>query len=151
MKLQHTRTGTHEFHTFGIRALHIDLGVTKTVIQSHPCCHRFRISIVNNKTVLVTLQLVLPCLPLFQGYDTVWFVSDVTTLGTMISVNRALWMTSQTFATGFSVAMVPMVGTDVDLRRQNRVSMVTRFLGLHQSDISDITTGFSMVMIEVGL
>jgi len=94
---------------------------------------------------------VLPCLPLFQGYDTVWFVSDVTTLGTMISVNRALWMTSQTFATGFSVAMVPMVGTDVDLRRQNRVSMVTRFLGLHQSDISDITTGFSMVMIEVGL
>ena len=75
----------HKVHTLGIRSLHIAFGVTETVIQSHPCRHGFRISIVN--ALLVTLQLVFPWLPHFQGYDTAWLVNNVTTEGAMISVD----------------------------------------------------------------
>jgi hypothetical protein len=57
-------------------------------------------------------------------------------------------MISQTFVTGFWVGSVPVVGIDVG---HNRISMVTRFLGLHQSGIRAVTTGFYMVMIELGL
>jgi hypothetical protein len=78
VKMRHTGRGIHEVHTFGMIASHIALGVTMTVIRSHSCCHGFRISSYN-KPFLVTLQLMLPWLPHFQGYDTVWFVSDVTT------------------------------------------------------------------------
>lgn len=88
-------------------------GLTETVIQSHPSCHGFRISIVTINVLPVTLQLVFPWLPHFQGYDTAWLVSNVTTQGCHDFRRR--------FIIGCRVSRVPMVGID--------------FFG-------DITTGF---------
>jgi len=77
-------------------------------------------------------------------------LSDVTTEGTMISVNRALWMTSQTFCHWAPGCQ----GSDGWHRRW----FATSQQGFHGYLISrvaperyDITTGFSMVMIGFDL